>query len=54
MMYVTIKEAAKIANVTEKSIRNWIKQNKITAEFSPGLRRWRIDKQSLLEFIEYK
>lgn len=54
MEYLTIKEAAKVAEVCEKTIRNWISNGKVEAEYSSGLRRWRIVKQSLLSYIEYK
>jgi len=52
--YITIKEASLIAQVCDKTIRNWISENKITAEYSKGLRKWRILKRSLLNYIEYK
>jgi excisionase family DNA binding protein len=54
MEYLTIKEAAKVAEVCEKTIRNWITVGNIKAEYSTGLRRWRVIKQSLLSYIEYK
>lgn len=54
MEYLTVQDAAKVANVCEKTIRNWIANKKIEAEYSKGLRRWRIVKKSLISFIEYK
>ena len=53
MEYLTIKEAARLPQVCEKTVRNWIKLQKVQAEFSIGLRRWRIEKKSLLEFIKF-
>lgn len=53
MEYLSIKEAAKISNLCEKTIRNWIKSGKVTAEFSVGLRRWRIERKSFLEVIAF-
>mgnify|MGYP003499707234 CR=1 FL=1 len=54
MEYLTVQDAAKVADVCEKTIRNWIANKKIEAEYSKGLRRWRIVKKSLISFIEYK
>ncbi|RTL00263.1 MAG: DNA-binding protein [Proteobacteria bacterium] len=51
--YLTIKEAASLANLSEKTIRNWIKSGKVVAEFSVGLRRWRIEKKSFLGVIAF-
>lgn len=53
MEFLSIKEAAKFANVCEKTIRNWIKTKKVTAEYSVGLRRWRVEKKSLMGFISF-
>ena len=53
MEYLSIKDAAKLASVCDKTIRNWIKTGKVTAEFSAGLRRWRIERKSLLEIIAF-
>jgi len=51
--YLSIKDAAKLANVCDKTIRNWIKSGKVISEYSVGLRRWRIEKKSLLEVIAF-
>lgn len=53
MEYLSIKDAAKLANVCDKTIRNWIKRGKVISEYSVGLRRWRIEKKSLLEVIAF-
>ena len=54
MEYISIKEAVHLVERTDKTIRNWIKDKKIKAEYSQGLRRWRIEKKSLLQFVEYR
>jgi excisionase family DNA binding protein len=52
--WLSIREAVRLTGVCDKTIRNWIKTKKIVSEFSEGFKKWRILRQSLLEFIEYK
>lgn len=52
--WINIKEAIILTDKSDKTIRNWIKENKVEAEFSYGLKRWRISLNSLLNFIEYE
>ncbi len=52
--WINIKEAIILTDKSDKTIRNWIKENKVEAEFSHGLKRWRINLNSLLNFIEYE
>lgn len=52
--WINIKEAIILTDKSDKTIRNWIKENKVEAEFSQGLKRWRISLNSLLNFIEYE
>ncbi len=52
--WINIKEAIILTDKSDKTIRNWIKENKVEAEFSQGLKRWRINLNSLLNFIEYE
>lgn len=52
--WITIVEAVRLSNRSDKTIRNWIKERKIVAQFSEGLRQWRISKSSLLSFIEFR
>ncbi len=52
--WINIKEAVILTDKSDKTIRNWIKENKVEAEFSQGLKRWRINLNSLLNFIEYE
>ena len=52
--WLSIRQASVLVSVTKKTIRNWLRRNLITGEFSQGLRRWRVHKSSLLAFVEYK
>lgn len=53
MEWITIQEAISLTKVSDSTIRRWIKQKRIIFQYSPALRRYRINKQSLLEYIEY-
>lgn len=52
--WLTVRQASELVNVTEKTVRTWLKNNLIHGEFSPGLKRWRINKVSLLQYVEYR
>ena len=52
--WLSIVEARNLANVCDKTIRNWLEAGKIVGQYSKGRRRWRVSKQSLLEHIEFK
>lgn len=52
--WITIQQAIELTKVSDKTIRRWIKANKLKYQYSKNLRRYRIDKTSLLNYMEYK
>lgn len=52
--WITIREAIQDFGLSDATIRRYIKRNNIKWEYSQVLRRYRIDKQSLLEYINYR
>ena len=51
--WITIQQAVVLTGLSDKTIRRYIKEDKIKYQYSKALRRYRIDKQSLLHYLEY-
>ncbi len=52
--WLTVKQAASVANVNERTIRRWIERGKLRATNAGGAKqasRWRINPQALQEAL---
>ena len=53
-IWITAKEAMQLTGLSYTTIRKYIKLNKIKYQYNKALNRYRIDKTSLLHYLEYK
>lgn len=56
-MYITVEEAAKVAQVSTRHIRTLLTSGKIAGKKErnigkPGPKHWKVDRASLLSYIE--
>ena len=52
--WINLKEAQNITGLSYTTIRRYIKENLVKWEYSKALRKYRIEKTSLLNYIEFR
>ena len=49
--WISVSEAAQLSGYSVKDVRHIIRQGKVKAEKIKGMQEWRVDKQSLRDFV---